>query len=158
MNHDLAKAAEFIWLEADLLDHRDYQAWLALWDPEGLYVIPTDANAVEFEDSVNYAYDNAAMRDMRVRRLTSGESMSAAHAATTVRTVSRFRLLDSDEAGVVTLRCAQHLVEYKFGKHRTYSANVDWTLRSEGDGLRIVRKVVRLANAGDPLAGITFLP
>ena len=158
MNHDLARAAEFIWLEADLLDHRDYQAWLKLWDPDGLYIIPTDAAANQFEDCVNYAYDNAAMRDMRVRRLTSGESMSASHAATTVRTVSRFRLLNGDTSGELRLRCAQHLIEYKFGKHRTYSANVDWTLRAEGDVLRIVRKIVRLANAGDPLAGITFLP
>lgn len=158
MNPQLAKAVEFIWMEADLLDQRDYKAWLALWEPAGLYIVPTDSATTDFENSVNYAYDNAAMRDMRVRRLTSGQSMSASHAATTVRTVSRFRLLDSPADGDLTVRCAQHLVEYKFGKHRTYAADVTWDIRPEGSSMRIVRKIVRLANSGDALAGITFLP
>ena len=158
MNPDLARAVEVIWLEADLLDQPDYQAWLSLWDDDGLYIVPTDRGTTDFENAVNYAYDNAAMRDMRVRRLTSGESMSASLAATTVRTVSRFRLLDAGSNGELNLRCAQHIVEYKFGKHRTYAADVDWTLRRHGDELRLVRKVVRLANAGDALSGMTFLP
>jgi 3-phenylpropionate/cinnamic acid dioxygenase small subunit len=158
MNPQLAKAVEFIWLEADLLDQRDYSAWLTLWDEAGLYIVPTDAATTDFENSVNYAYDNAAMRDMRVRRLTSGQSMSASHAATTVRTVSRFRLLDERTDTVLHVRCAQHLVEYKFGKHRTYAADVTWILRQEGSNMYIVRKIVRLSNAGDALAGITFLP
>lgn len=158
MSPDLAAAAEFIALEADLLDHREYKEWLVLWEPEGLYIVPTDPDTEDFAGNVNYAYDDGAMRDMRVRRLSSGQSMSAAHAATTLRSVSRFRLLDRAANGDLKLRCAQNLVEYKFGKHRTYAANVEWTLRPAGASFRIVQKVVRLINAGDALAGMTFLP
>ena len=154
----LAQAAEFVALEADILDHRDYKAWLDLWVPEGKYVVPVDPGAQNFEDTLNYAYDDAALRDMRVRRLTSGESMSAKHAARTLRNVSRFRLLGAEPNGDVKLRNAQHLVEYKFDRHRIYAANVEWVLRSDGNSLRIVEKVVRLINGGDALAGITFLP
>lgn len=155
---DLALAAEFIALEADLLDTRDYAAWLALWVPEGKYVVPVNPDETNFEDTLNYAYDDAAMRSMRVRRLTSGESMSAAHAARTLRSVSRFRLLGQTEQGELQVRSAQQLIEYKFDRHRTYVANVEWVLRREGESFRIVRKVVRLLNGGDALAGITFLP
>ena len=154
----LAAAAEFIALEADLLDMRDYSAWLNLWADDGLYVVPVDPDATEFEDTLNYAYDGATMRDMRVRRLTSGESMSAAQAARTVRSVSRFRLLEVTPDGDLAVRNAQHLVEYKFGKHRTYAANVEWLLHPTGDSFAIRQKVVRLINGGDALAGITFLP
>jgi 3-phenylpropionate/cinnamic acid dioxygenase small subunit len=152
----LAAAAEFIALEADLLDQSDYQAWLGLWDHDGRYVVPVDPEETNYLDTLNYAYDDAAMRSMRVRRLSSGESMSASHAARTLRVVSRFRLLE--EGPVIRLRNAQLLTEYKFDRHRTYAANVEWQLRREGGSFKIVEKVVRLINGGDALAGITFLP
>lgn len=158
LDNTLTQASEFIALEADLLDQCDYAAWLALWRPEGRYVIPVEPDETNYEDTLNYAYDDAAMRDMRVRRLTSGKSMSAAHAARTLRNVSRFRLLGRDANGDLRVRNAQHLVEYKFDRHRTYAANVEWVLRPKSDGFHIVEKVVRLLNGGDALAGITFLP
>lgn len=154
----LAQVAEFISLEADLLDQYDYQAWLALWVREGLYVVPVEPDEQNFEDTLNYAYDNAAMRDMRVRRLTSGESMSASHAARTLRNVSRFRILGADPNGDVRARNAQVLIEHKFDRQRTFAANVDWLLRPEGGSFKIVQKVVRLINGGDALTGLTFLP
>lgn len=154
---DLPLATEFIALEADLLDSRDYATWLALWVPDGKYVVPVNPDETNFEDMLNYAYDDAAMRDMRVRRLTSGESMSAANAGRTLRSVSRFRLLGQNDRGDLLVRSAQQLIEYKFNRHRTYAANVEWALRAEGESFRIVEKVVRLLNGGDALAGITFL-
>ena len=154
---DVALAAEFIALEADLLDSRDYAAWLALWVPDGKYVVPVNPDETNYEDMLNYAYDDAAMRDMRVRRLTSGESMSAANAGRTLRSVSRFRLLGQNDRGDLLVRSAQQLIEYKFNRHRTYAANVEWALRPEGESFRIVEKVVRLLHGGDALAGITFL-
>lgn len=154
----LAHVAEFISLEADILDQYDYQAWLSLWVEEGKYVVPVEPEEQNFEDTLNYAYDNAAMRDMRVRRLTSGKSMSASHAARTLRNVSRFRVLGTEANGDLRVRNAQTLIEYKFDRHRTFAANVEWVLRPEGDSFRIVQKVVRLINGGDSLTGLTFLP
>lgn len=154
----LASAAEFIAIEADLLDHRDYVAWLALWATDGRYIVPVDPAETDFESTLNYAFDDAAMRNMRVRRLTSGKSMSAVHAAETLRSVSRFRLLDGGEDAEIRVRNAQSLVEYKFGRHRTYAANIEWRLRRDGRSFLIVEKVVRLINAGEALHGITFLP
>lgn len=155
-NSRLAQTAEFIALEADMLDTRDYAGWLALWDHDGRYVVPVDPDETNYLDTLNYAYDNAEMRSMRVRRLTSGESMSASHAARTLRVVSRFRLIE--DGPVLRLRNAQLLTEYKFDRHRTYAANVEWQLRAEGTNFKIIEKVVRLVNAGDALSGITFLP
>ena len=154
---NLAAAAEFIWLEADILDHKQYAEWLTLWDKDGKYVVPIYPEESDFENSLNYAYDDAAMRDMRVRRLSSGQSMSAAHAAHTLRTVSRFRELNDQGDGNIHIRCAQNLVEYKFGKHRVYAANVTWTLRPDGHSFKIVRKIIRLINSTDALAGMTIL-
>jgi 3-phenylpropionate/cinnamic acid dioxygenase small subunit len=64
----------------------------------------------------------------------------------------------NDDNGDLRVRNAQHLTEYKFDRHRTYAANVEWALRPDGQSMLIVEKVVRLLNGGDALAGITFLP
>ena len=77
----LDQAVRFIWAEADMLDQHQYQDWLALWTPDGKYVIPGAAEGDDFENSLNYAYDDDAMRKLRVARLIGGMSISAASAA-----------------------------------------------------------------------------
>ena len=69
INMDLLnKVTAFIWYEADLLDHQEYQTWLSLWDAKGLYIVPTDNNETDFENTLNLALDDADMRRMRVAR------------------------------------------------------------------------------------------
>lgn len=150
-------AVQFISLEADCLDHREYQSWLELWAKDGIYAIPINTDSNDFANELNYAYDDAAMRRMRVSRLTSGESMSARDASNTLRSVSRFRIFSDQSNGHIKLRCAQHLVEFKRGNFRTYAANVTYTLRVENGDLKILEKTVRLINSADALAGMSFL-
>src|ERR1700722_10179391 len=109
-----ARAVQFIWHEAELLDRKDYRAWLELWSPKGFYVVPIDPLATDFAATLNYAYDDHAMRALRVQRLSSGYSPSVVDAARTVRTVSRFTL-SSEGADTVDVRSAQVLVAYKRG-------------------------------------------
>jgi 3-phenylpropionate/cinnamic acid dioxygenase small subunit len=158
MSADLNRIAEFLWLEADLLDQKDYSAWLNLWAEDGLYVIPVDRDGGDYKNRLNYAYDDQSMRRMRVKRLTSGESVSASAAAVTVRTVSRFRRLDDGADGTVRVRCAQNLTEFRSGKFRSYVSDVTFGLRVQGDGFRIAEKTVLLVNSAEALAGMTFLP
>jgi 3-phenylpropionate/cinnamic acid dioxygenase small subunit len=153
---ELQEAIEFIWLEADLLDSQDYPEWLSLWTAGGLYVIPIERDGDDHAAHLNIVYDDQAMRSARVKRLTSGLSMSASPSARTVRTVSRFRKLD-DVDGATVIRCAQHLVEYKYDRTRTLAADVTFRLVRAGAGLALERKVVRLVNSDDALFGIGYL-
>ena len=153
---NLQEAIEFIWREADLLDRHDYPPWLALWTQDGRYVIPIDRNNSDIEATLNVAYDDATMRAARVKRLSSGSAMSAAPAARTVRTVSRFvpTLMRAD---MIELRCAQHLVEYKYERTRILAADVTYRLRRRQEGLALDEKVVRLINSDDALFAIGYL-
>ena len=107
-----AKAVQFIWREAELLDRKNYRAWLDLWSPSGFYVVPIDPDAKDFAATLNYAYDDQHMRELRVQRLTSGYSPSVTDAARTVRTVSRFTVA-SEEADMIDVHSAQVIVAYK---------------------------------------------
>ena len=132
----LIEAMQTVWLEADYLDSANYDAWLAMWTPDARYVVPVEPGETDFENTLNYAYDDHAMRQKRVERLRSGQSVSASPVARTIRLLSRFRLLASDERGC-ELRCAQLLTEFRRGRERTYTADVTYRLVRDGAGLLI---------------------
>jgi len=156
MTLDLQTAAEFLWKEADMLDRRDYEAWQGLWTEDGLYIVPIERDAEDYADVLNYAYDDAKMRDMRVRRLNSSFSMSALTASNTVRTISRFVVLDRS-ASEITVRGAQMLADYRRDNLRMLAADVEATIRQTDDGLKLVRKVVTLVNCEDAVTGMGYL-
>ena len=152
----LAQAIEFIWREAELLDHKDYVQWAALWSESGRYVVPIDPDTEDFEANLNYAYDDARMRDLRIERLTAGYSPSAVDAAKTVRSVSRFTLVEA--AGeVVEVNCAQLLYAYKRGVHTPFVADLNHRIRFTDGVPSLERKVVRLINSTDSLSALGFL-
>ena len=152
----LNEAMAFVWLEADLLDSAGYDEWLSLWTPGGRYVVPIDPGTTDFENALNYAYDDHAMRVKRADRLVSGQSVSASPVARTVRLLSRFRLLHASPEGC-ELRCAQLLTEFRRGRERMYAADLEFRLLRTLEGLRIDRKVIRLINAAEALGGIGYI-
>lgn len=156
MSTMLNDVTAFIHEEADMLDFKEYQAWLNLWDPDGLYVVPIDSDTEDFANTLNYAYDKAEMRTLRVNRLLSGEAVSTQTTPKTVRAPTRFRIL-KEEGNTVTVRCAQHISENRHGVLRTYPADVTYTLRREGDGFRIFEKIVRLLNSDNHLSSIGYI-
>lgn len=157
MNTELiTQVAAFIWQEADMLDHGEYAQWLESWTPDGLYIVPIDPAQTDFANTLNYAYDNAEMREKRVARLGSGESISTSPVPRTVRDVSRFRVLSNDGSNV-TVRCAQNLREFRKDVLKHYTADVSFELVRSGGSFLIRRKVVRLINSTDTLQGIGYI-
>jgi len=152
----LNEVTAFIWLEGDMLDHGDFVDWLDLWTETATYIIPIDPQETDFENTLNYAYDDHHMRQLRVTRLTSGESISTTPRARTVRSQSRFRLL-SDADGVITVRCAQNLREFRKDVLKQYTADVTFELVRSGDSFKIQRKLIQLINSTDTLAGIGYI-
>jgi 3-phenylpropionate/cinnamic acid dioxygenase small subunit len=152
----LAKAIAFIWKEAELLDKKDYATWSSLWTDDGYYVVPIDHEATDFAAQLNYAYDDAHMRKIRIERLTSGLAMSAADAAATVRTVSRFVPVSvSDD--LVEVTSAQIIVGYKRQTHTLFVANLTHRIRFTPQGPKMEQKVIRLINSMDSLNALGFL-
>jgi 3-phenylpropionate/cinnamic acid dioxygenase small subunit len=152
----LQAAVEFIWREADLLDARDYEGWLRLWTPEGLYIIPIDRDAADHAANLNIAYDDGPMREARVKRLHTGVAMSVASAARTVRTLSRFVPV-AEQPDVLELRCAQHVVEQKREYTRVLAADVTYRLVDGPAGIALDRKIVRLIDSDEAQHGIGYL-
>lgn len=153
----LNEVTAFVWTEADMLDHAEYQAWLGLWNEAGKYIIPIDPALTDYENNLNYAYDDHAMRKLRVERLENGEAISTSPKANTVRSISRVRILENGEDQIV-LRCAQNLREFRKENLRHYTADVTYHLARLSDGnFKIQRKIINLINSTDTLAGISYI-
>lgn len=156
MDTTLGRAITFVWHEAEMLDRKDYAAWGALWSGDGHYIIPIDPDSTDYASQLNYVYDDARMRRLRIERFASGYSMSAADSAHTVRTVSRFTL---GQAGgdVVEVHSSQLLAAYKRGVLTMFAANLTHRIRYTDEGPLLQRKVVRLINSCDTLNALGFL-
>jgi 3-phenylpropionate/cinnamic acid dioxygenase small subunit len=154
--HLLNQVTAFVWAEGDMLDHGEFDTWLNLWTDKGTYIIPIDPKEEDFENSLNYAYDDHHMRELRVQRLTGGESISTSPQPRTVRTLSRFRVLFED-AEHVTVRCAQNVREFRKDSLKHYSADIVYELQRVADSFKIQRKLIRLINSDDTLAGIGYI-
>ncbi|MCX4703177.1 aromatic-ring-hydroxylating dioxygenase subunit beta [Streptomyces sp. NBC_01373] len=152
----VSAAVQLVWREARLLDGKRYEEWDRLWAPDSHYVIPIDPETEDFEAGLNMVYDDDRMRRMRIERLVSGYSISVAAAARTVRTVSSFVVLRSqDEA--IELSSAQVLVGHR--REETFVLGADLTHRIVFDGgePRIARKVIRLLNSQEAVSATGFL-
>lgn len=154
----VVRAVEMVWREAAVLDAKEYHQWNALYAEDGIYVIPIDRAAEEFDDLLNMVYDDARMRGMRVTRMTEGYALAAVDSAITVRTVSRFvpTAVSDDE---VKLTAAQVLVAFKRGRHNLWAGDLDYTIRlgAKVADDRIARKVVRLIDSADAVPAAGFL-
>lgn len=155
-NTQLGKAIAFIWQEAELLDRKDYSAWGKLWADDGYYIVPIDPDTTDYASQLNYAYDDARMRQLRIERFASGYSMSAADSAITVRTVSRFTLAKS-EGNEIEVNSAQILAAYKRGATTLFAGNLTHRVRMTAEGPKLVQKVVRLVNSQDALNALGYL-
>lgn len=153
----LNEVTAFLWAEADMLDHSEYQEWLSLWQEEGVYIIPIDPSLTDYENHLNYAYDNHEMRRLRVERLQNGEAISTTPKANIVHSVSRIRVLQ-DEGDEIVVRAAMNLREFRKEHLRHYTADLLFHLVKDADtGFKIKRKVVNLINSTDNLAGISYI-
>lgn len=154
-NHFL-EAAQLVWYEADLLDRKEYREWLRLWTPQSKYIVPIERDAVDFENTLNYAYDDADLRAKRVERLLSGYAPSESPGTRTVRTASRFRVL-SERKDWMELSSAMMLVAYRRQLQRVMAADVTHTLVRTAAGWRIDGKIVRLIDSDEALTTIGFI-
>lgn len=90
------------------------------------------------------------------RCLSRGESISTTPRARTLRTLSRFRLLESRE-DLIVVRGAQSLWEHRKGHSRHYAADITWHLLPKDGRLLIAQKVIRLVNSDDVLHSIGYI-
>jgi benzoate/toluate 1,2-dioxygenase beta subunit len=152
----LAQVGRFLVAESYLLDHDDWDAWLALFTADGVYWMPADPQQATPFDHVSLIYDDATMRELRCRRFRDrGESaaLSLQPHPRSLRCLTNVDIIEHTAATVV-VRANLVFVQYVRPSTQTFYARVRWELQIDGERCAIRRKRVDLLNCDGPLSDI----
>lgn len=145
-----SEVTDFLASEAQAVDDRDWDTWLALheetveywvpaWDSE--YETTSDPQA---EMSLIYYKGRAGLED-RVFRLRTGRSSASTPLPRTCHMVSNIRVLpQADGTVTVHTRWVVHL--FRKGEQTQFFGHADYVLAAHAGGWRIRRKKIRVLN------------
>ncbi|MDD9902301.1 MAG: aromatic-ring-hydroxylating dioxygenase subunit beta [Rhodospirillaceae bacterium] len=140
---------DLLYLEADLLDRREWTGWADLYTEDCVYWVPSWATEDELTDDpeleVNMIYlTGKPALEARLYRLTSGQSYATAPLARTSHLVDTVRVVkdegDTIEASAKWMTLCN---DPRWGK-QVRGGWYDYTLRRAGEALKIQRKKITL--------------
>lgn len=142
---DLAQVEDFLVDEARLLDARDWAAWNALFAPDGIYWLPAAPGQDDPLRHVSLIYEDALLREVRIRRFADTNAFSLQGAPRGWRIVANVRIDGHDPAtGVTTVSSRLMAAEYQRDRTTRFEAFVTHRLVATDDGFRIALKRVEL--------------
>ena len=151
MSELVHRAQDFLIREAELLDDRRFDDWLALYDPDAWYWAPVLPDASERGLALAHFDEDHTQLEARIARLRQPNAYSEHPPARTCRLIGNVRIAAQGADGELTVRSALVVHEYRnraFGDvHRTYTATVRHGLRPRADDFAIGWKRVDLVDA-----------
>jgi len=146
---------EFLLQEADLLDRRRLQDWLALFTQDCVYWMPAESPGGDPERRVSLFFDDRSILEDRIWRLDHPKMFSQNPPVRQVRVLSHpLMATGGDETAGLVARTKFILFEHRLREQRTFGGEYEHTLRQEGSTFRIARKTVRLVNCDGVLWNI----
>jgi 3-phenylpropionate/cinnamic acid dioxygenase small subunit len=150
---------DFVYREADLIDERRFDDWLALLAEDGRYWIPLSPDQTDARLHVSILHEDKLLLKARIERLGGDRTFSQQPPSRCQHVLQRPVVLDGDAAsGEYRLRTRAMYVEVRAGLQHVLACTLTHRLRLEGGVLRIVEKRVDLLNAGAPLPMLQLFP
>lgn len=152
----LEDVTQFIYREARLQDEHQYDAWENLWTDDGVYWVPANGDAIDPEQKMSIVYDNRSRIALRIRQYHTGKRFSQTPQSRLRRVVSNVEIL-SDDGKEIRAAANALVFESQARGDTLWASRNEYTLRREGDGLRMARKKVMLVNNAQALYSMAFL-
>jgi len=153
MKVDLAQATALLNLEAMLLDERDWDGWLALYEEDAEFWMPAWKSETEQtgdpmrELSMIYYAGRSGLED-RVQRIRSGNSVASTPLRRTAHMVGNVMLLPEDGSDLASVKSSfnVHVYDTRAKSQHVFFGRTTHGLIRRKEGLGIRRKKVILAN------------
>lgn len=155
-------ALEFVALEADALDRRDYDTWIALFTEDARYWAPYDWEAEAPQDTTNILYDDMPRLKLRLTRLTGGDVHSQDPVSRTIRSIGlalppQDSTWEPPDGADEVITVPFQLTERRRKQTAAYAGRFTYWLRRDGDGFKMSAKRIQLLDADGPLGNLTFI-
>ncbi len=152
MSDVLAEAVALLHLEAMLLDERDWDAWLALYEEDAEFWMPawkseSEPTSDPMKELSMIYYDSRAGLEDRVQRIRSGKSVASTPLRRTAHMVGNVMLADNaGELIGVKSSFNVHVYDTRRKTQHVFFGRTTHGLVRREEGLRIRRKKIILAN------------
>jgi 3-phenylpropionate/cinnamic acid dioxygenase small subunit len=148
---DLQREVEqLLYAQAELLDAKQWQAWMDLFSDDGIYWMPARPEQTEWESSPSIFIEDKPMMEIRKGRITHPNAWSQAPLWETNHIVSHVALEENTRERIV-VRSRFHMMELRRDTIRHFGGRYRHTLQRGADGrLKIQLQRVDLFNAQAP--------
>ena len=140
----------FLYRQAEMLDEKRWDDWLALFTEDGLYWMPAEEDQEDGEGVPNIFWENLDMMKMRIRRNSHPRAHSQAPQNRLCHVVSNVIVESEDAEGNVVARARFHCAEYLRYEVRSFTGRYRHFLRMTPHGYRIALQRVDLVNREGP--------
>lgn len=154
---DIRAVEAFLFHEADLIDARDYGAWLDLCTADCLYWLPLEEDQASGKDTVSLVYDDRKLLETRLRRLGHPRIHAQAPESRTVHVIGNVRIMDVEADGTVIVRSNQVVVEHRVNANRLFAGQATHHLVPAGNSFRIKVKRLDLVDSEGEHRGIPII-
>ena len=142
---------QFLYKQADILDQRDWDAWLDLFSKDGKYWMPAAPEQETGEGLPNIFYEDRYLMDMRIRRVEHPYAHSQKAGHRTSHVVSNVMIQSEDvENGELVCTSRFHMVEYRLEDQRYFGGKYTHNLERIDNNFRIKLQRVDIANVEGP--------
>jgi len=148
---DLQREVEqFLYRQAELLDDKLWQAWIDLFDEQGVYWMPVTRDQTDWEGSPSIFAEDKLMMEIRKGRVSHPNAWSQAPMWETNHVVSHVAI-ESATASEIVVRSRFHAMELRRDHIRHFGGRYRHTLVRDAQGeLRIRQQRVDLFNSQAP--------
>lgn len=145
---------QFLYHQSELLDQKQWAAYLDLFSPDGIYWMPVTPEQTEWLDSPSIFAEDRRMMEIRMGRVQHPNAWSQAPQWGTSHIVGNVVIESADDANIV-VRSRFQMIELRRDNLRHFAGTYRHTLRRTGDGrtgddFRIALQRVDLLNGQTP--------
>lgn len=147
----------FVLKEARLLDDGEFEAWLDLYAPQGIYWMPSKPGQTDPLNVASIIYEDHAILAIRVQRLLEARALVLTPMPRTVHMVSNIEVLSGDaESQDFEVGAAFLCTEIQGERQRIYTGRQVHHISRQDDSFRVRRKRVALINCDGVHAPMTI--
>lgn len=142
---------QFLYRQADILDRRDWEAWLDLFTEDGYYWMPAEESQTTGDGVPSIFYEDKFLMNMRGQRLDHPRAHSQRPRNKTSHVVSNVMIDEIDaDTGDVVVRSKFYVAEFRNDVLRHFAGGYRHHLKKTDAGYRIQLQRVDLVNAEGP--------
>ena len=145
----LARAAQFLYAQSEMLDQQQWQAYIDLFTDDGVYWMPVLPEQTEWEGSPSIFAEDKLMMAVRMGRITHPNAWSQSPMWATNHVIGNISI-ESETANEVVLRSRFHMMELRRDNVRHFGGAYRHTLVKAGKGFKIKLQRVDLFNGQAP--------